>query len=71
MIISIFFSIGSESQVNGDQAPKKKLTLSFEEYKSLSNMLVVFMRKEEMEAEAKGNYMHQFTLLILTAYLNS
>ncbi|XP_045455369.1 DNA replication licensing factor Mcm6 [Melitaea cinxia] len=44
----------SESQVNGDQAPKKKLTLSFEEYKSLSNMLVVFMRKEEMEAEAKG-----------------
>ncbi|CAH2096993.1 unnamed protein product [Euphydryas editha] len=44
----------SESQVNGDQVPKKKLTLSFEEYKSLSNMLVVFMRKEEVEAESKG-----------------
>ncbi|XP_046973084.1 DNA replication licensing factor Mcm6 [Vanessa cardui] len=44
----------SESQVNGDQASKKKLTLSFEEYKSLSNMLVVFMRKAEVEAESKG-----------------
>ncbi|XP_052744920.1 DNA replication licensing factor Mcm6 [Bicyclus anynana] len=44
----------SEEQVNGEQAPKKKLTLSFEEYKSLSNMLVVFMRKEEAEAESKG-----------------
>ncbi|XP_069362964.1 DNA replication licensing factor Mcm6 [Maniola hyperantus] len=44
----------SEEQVNGDQPPKKKLTLSFEEYKSLSNMLVVFMRKEEAEAESKG-----------------
>uniref|UniRef100_S4P7J8 Minichromosome maintenance 6 n=1 Tax=Pararge aegeria TaxID=116150 RepID=S4P7J8_9NEOP len=43
-----------EEPVNGDQAPKKKLTLSFEEYKSLSNMLVVFMRKEEVEAESKG-----------------
>lgn len=26
---------------------KKKLTLSFEEYKSISNMLVVFVRNEE------------------------
>ncbi|CAH4037068.1 DNA replication licensing factor Mcm6 [Pieris brassicae] len=40
--------------VNGDSAPKKKLTLSFEEYKSLSNMIVVFMRKEEGEAENRG-----------------
>ncbi|XP_041985314.1 DNA replication licensing factor Mcm6 [Aricia agestis] len=40
--------------VNGDAA-KKKLTLSFEEYKSLSNMLVVFMRKEEAEAEEAGS----------------
>ncbi|KAJ8709700.1 hypothetical protein PYW08_009704 [Mythimna loreyi] len=43
-----------ETPVNGDSAPKKKLTLSFEEYKSLSDMLVVFMRKEEVEAETRG-----------------
>ncbi|XP_013165746.1 PREDICTED: DNA replication licensing factor Mcm6 [Papilio xuthus] len=40
--------------VNGDSSGKKKLTLSFEEYKSLSVMLVVFMRKEESEAESRG-----------------
>ncbi|KAJ8715612.1 hypothetical protein PYW07_010094 [Mythimna separata] len=43
-----------DAPVNGDSAPKKKLTLSFEEYKSLSDMLVVFMRKEEVEAETRG-----------------
>lgn len=45
---------GTEAPPNGDSAPKKKLTLSFEEYKSLSDMLVVFMRKEEVEAETRG-----------------
>ncbi|XP_043252206.1 DNA replication licensing factor Mcm6 [Colletes gigas] len=30
---------------------KKKLTMSFEEYKSLSNMLVLYMRNEETRAE--------------------
>ncbi|KAL0811388.1 hypothetical protein ABMA28_009797 [Loxostege sticticalis] len=44
----------TNGHVNGDSAPKKKLTLSFEEYKSLSDMLVVFMRKEEAEAETRG-----------------
>ncbi|XP_075986407.1 minichromosome maintenance 6 isoform X1 [Anticarsia gemmatalis] len=43
-----------DTPVNGDSAPKKKLTLSFEEYKSLSDMLVVFMRKEEIESETRG-----------------
>ncbi|XP_050681275.1 DNA replication licensing factor Mcm6 [Leptidea sinapis] len=47
---------GTESeQVNGDSGAKKKLTLSFEEYKALSNMLVVYMRKEEIETEAGGS----------------
>ncbi|XP_013185119.2 DNA replication licensing factor Mcm6 [Amyelois transitella] len=46
---------GTNGQVNGDSAPKKKLTLSFEEYKALSDMLVVFMRKEENEAETRGS----------------
>lgn len=31
--------------------PKKKLTVSFEEYKNLSNMLVIFMRREEDQAD--------------------
>ncbi|XP_011303626.1 DNA replication licensing factor Mcm6 [Fopius arisanus] len=31
--------------------PKKKLTMSFEEYKSLSNMLVLYMRNKESGAE--------------------
>ncbi|KAJ2940139.1 hypothetical protein O0L34_g14178 [Tuta absoluta] len=40
---------------NGDSAPKKKLTLSFEEYRALSDMLVVFMRKAEAEADSAGS----------------
>ncbi|XP_026754046.1 DNA replication licensing factor Mcm6 [Galleria mellonella] len=44
----------TNGHVNGDSAPKKKLTLSFEDYKALSDMLVVFMRKEEAEAETRG-----------------
>ncbi|XP_028160774.1 DNA replication licensing factor Mcm6-like [Ostrinia furnacalis] len=44
----------TNGHVNGDSAPKQKLTLSFEDYKSLSDMLVVFMRKEEAEAETRG-----------------
>ncbi|XP_059050638.1 DNA replication licensing factor Mcm6 [Achroia grisella] len=44
----------TNGHVNGDSAPKKKLTLSFEDYKALSDMLVVFMRKEEAETETRG-----------------
>lgn len=32
---------------------KKKLTMSFEEYKNLSNMLVLYMRNEETRAESE------------------
>jgi hypothetical protein len=39
-------------QVNGDGLPKKKLTLSFEEYKALSNTLIVYMRNEELALES-------------------
>ncbi|XP_053619566.1 DNA replication licensing factor Mcm6 isoform X2 [Plodia interpunctella] len=45
---------GTNGHENDDSAPKKKLTLSFEEYKALSDMLVVYMRKEENEAENEG-----------------
>ncbi|KAG7297462.1 MCM DNA helicase complex subunit mcm6 [Plutella xylostella] len=44
-----------DSGTNGDASGKKKLTLSFEEYKSLSDMLVVHMRKEENESESAGS----------------
>ncbi|XP_026322969.1 DNA replication licensing factor Mcm6 [Hyposmocoma kahamanoa] len=44
---------GHTNGTNGDTSTKKKLTLSFEEYKSLSDMLVVFMRKAEADAETK------------------
>lgn len=33
---------------------KKKLTMSFEEYKNLSNMLVLYMRSEESRVESEG-----------------
>ncbi|XP_066993325.2 DNA replication licensing factor Mcm6 [Anabrus simplex] len=42
----------AESQGEG-AATKKKLTLPFEEYKKISNMLVVKMRNEEMWAEVE------------------
>ncbi|XP_029173730.1 DNA replication licensing factor Mcm6 [Nylanderia fulva] len=37
------------------ELPKKKLTMSFEEYKNLSNMLVLHMRSEENRVEAEGD----------------
>ncbi|XP_022910092.1 DNA replication licensing factor Mcm6 [Onthophagus taurus] len=40
--------------VNEDTQVKRKLILSFEEYKSLSNMIVVQMRKEESRLEEEG-----------------
>lgn len=41
--------------VEADQTAKKKLTLSFDEYKSLSNMVIVYMRKEE-EQQGEESY---------------
>ncbi|XP_003425529.1 DNA replication licensing factor Mcm6 [Nasonia vitripennis] len=35
------------------QQPKKKLTMSYEEYKSLTNMLVLYMRSEEERYETQ------------------
>ncbi|XP_044743187.1 DNA replication licensing factor Mcm6 [Chrysoperla carnea] len=45
----------TQEQTNGTSAAtKKKLTLSFEEYKTLTNTLVVFMRNEETRLESEG-----------------
>lgn len=40
---------------NGHDMPKKKLTLSFEEYRNLSNMLVIHMRSEESRFESEDS----------------
>ncbi|XP_077299805.1 minichromosome maintenance 6 [Arctopsyche grandis] len=42
---------GLNSSENGDSVPKKKLTLSFDDYKALSNTLIVYMRNEEVAME--------------------
>lgn len=43
---------GEETVPEPENEPvKKKLVLSFEEYRSLSNMIVIFMRKEESRME--------------------
>ncbi|KAK0161566.1 hypothetical protein PV327_010025 [Microctonus hyperodae] len=39
---------------NSTEQVKKKLTMSFEEYKNLSNMLVLYMRNEEDRLEAEN-----------------
>ncbi|XP_019559553.3 DNA replication licensing factor Mcm6 [Aedes albopictus] len=44
---------GSQENGTSHAAPKKKLTLSFEEYKNLSNMLVLHMRTEEARFESE------------------
>lgn len=46
----------NETEENDQDTPavaKKKLTLSFEEYKNLSNMLVIHMRNEESRMESE------------------
>lgn len=45
----------TNGEMEVDQVVKKKLTLSFEEYKNLSNMVVVYMRKEETN-QGEENY---------------
>lgn len=42
---------GNGENGHDETAPKKKLTLSFDEYRNLSNMLVIHMRNEEARAE--------------------
>ncbi|XP_055682507.1 DNA replication licensing factor Mcm6 [Lutzomyia longipalpis] len=56
---------GHEGEPSGEQSgqeppetsaiQKKKLTLSFEDYKNLSNMLIIHMRNEEARLEGEGS----------------
>lgn len=43
--------------IESQEVAKKKLTMSFEEYKNLSNMLVLYMRNEEIRAETEPSGM--------------
>lgn len=43
-----------EETVESSQPAKKKMVLSFEEYKTLSNMIIVHMRKEESRLEKEN-----------------
>ncbi|GAB0097318.1 DNA helicase [Sergentomyia squamirostris] len=45
----------TENQPEVPTVQKKKLTLSFEEYKNLSNMLILHMRNEESRLESEGS----------------
>lgn len=47
---SFDFLAGNETR----EPPKKKLTMSFEVYKNLSNMLILYMRSEESRVESEG-----------------
>ncbi|XP_063986707.1 DNA replication licensing factor Mcm6 [Diachasmimorpha longicaudata] len=40
-----------EEELEEEEIPKKKLTMSFEQYKSLTNMLVLYMRNKENNTE--------------------
>lgn len=56
MCLFDFFSASNATQ----EPPKKKLTMSFEEYKNLSNMLVLYMRSEENRVESEGRFFLQY-----------
>lgn len=43
----------AEAEMPSDEPPKKKLTLSYDEYKNISNTLVLYMRKLEDEGGKK------------------
>lgn len=63
MFILIFnFTDCLASNETTREPPKKKLTMSFEEYKNLSNMLVLYMRGEESRVESEGIFI---TILII------
>lgn len=57
------------SAMNGThEPPKKKLTVSFDEYKNLSNMLILYMRNEENRAESEGGiYLFFYFIVIIKA----
>ena len=45
-----------EDDSSQQSQPKKKLTMSYDEYKSLTNMLVLYMRDEEERLEREGTF---------------
>ena len=44
-----------ESQASADSGPKKAgLKLSYDEYKNMANLFVIYMRRQEEHAEGRG-----------------
>lgn len=48
---------GQSQENNEEEAPatKKTFSLTFDEYKNLSNMLILYLREEEAKCQAQGN----------------
>lgn len=65
-ILMITFMYCLASNEISHEPPKKKLTMSFEEYKNLSNMLVLYMRSEESRVESEGIFITILTIEIRT-----
>ncbi|KAK3908270.1 DNA replication licensing factor Mcm6 [Frankliniella fusca] len=53
--------VEGETEIDDPESvqPKKKMKLSFEDYKNLSNLLVIFMRREEEQAEERQDGQNQ------------
>ena len=65
-VLIIFACICLAPNETSREPPKKKLTMSFEEYKNLSNMLVLYMRSEESRVESEGIFTTILTIKINT-----
>lgn len=58
------------AQTPTSQMAKKKMVLSFEEYKHLSNLIVLFMRKQEATFEEQGRREGTHRSDVVQWYLN-
>lgn len=47
-------NIGDSQSVAGQSGKKKAMKMSFEEYKSMSTILLMYMRREENKSESQG-----------------
>ena len=46
----------TEASADAGKAKKQKLTLSYEEYKQIANLLVLYMRRREGDGEGEGHW---------------
>ena len=49
------------TKTNGEKAPARKVTLSYEKYRRIANTLILFMRQEEDKpTESKRSFLNPF-----------